>query len=146
MQKHCDCDYDYDYDRKNKVHAPSLSGEFWLGQPKQEVVKMKNIFFPYWAWSTPWGHVLSLITFRQIPALSWAISYSVFQPVKFASTLQKLLATFFQILDIWWSSLVIMDDFKPISRTALFRFGEINTIMILSFFSIFFSFLLYFEL
>ena len=128
-----------------------LSGEFWLGQPKQEVVKMKNIFFPYWAWSTPWGHVLSLITFRQIPALSWAISYSVFQPVKFASTLQKLLATFFQILDIWWSSLVIMDDFKPISRTAIFRFGEINTIMILSFvkkkfFLIFFSFLLNFEL
>ena len=63
--------------------------------------KNPKYFFSYWAWSTPWGHVLSLKTFRQIPALSWAIRYSVFQPVKFVSTLQKLLATFFQILDIW---------------------------------------------
>ena len=69
---------------------------------------------------------MSLKTFLQIPALSWAISYSVFQPFKFASTLQKLLATFFQILDIWRSSLDIMDDFKLISRMAIFRFGEIN--------------------
>ncbi len=87
---------------------------------------------------------MSLKTFRQIPALSWAISYSVFQPVKFASTLQKLLATFFQILDIWWSSLVIMDDFKPISRTAIFRFGEINTIMILSFVKKIFFFIFFY--
>ena len=103
-----------------------LSEEFWVGQPKQEVVKTKNIFFSYWAWSSPWGHVLSLKTFRQIPALSWAISYSVFQKVKLLNSLQKLLATFFKILDIWLSRLVIMDDFKPISRTAFFRFGEIN--------------------
>ena len=95
--------------------------------------KNTKYFFYYWAWSTPWGHVLSLKTFRQIPALSWAISNSVFQPVKFTSTLQKLLATFFQILDIWWSSLDIRDDFKLISRTAIFRFCEINNIMIFSF-------------
>ena len=126
-----------------------LSGEFWVGQPKQEVVKTKNIFFSYWAWSSPWGHDLSLKTFRQIPALSWAISYSVFQKVKLLNSLQKLLATFFKILDIWWSRLVIMDDFKPISRTAFFHFGEINKSLfwVLSkkiFFLIFFSFLLNF--
>ena len=108
-------------------------------------------FFSYCAWSTPWGHVLSLKTICQIPALIWAISYSVFQPVKFASTLQKLLATFFQILDIWWSSLDIMDDFKLISRTAIFRFGEINKswFWVYSkkcFFLFFFSSLLHFEL
>ena len=45
--------------------------------------KNTKYFFSYWAWSTPWGHVLSLKTFCQIPALSWAISNSVFQPVKF---------------------------------------------------------------
>ena len=92
----------------------------------------KSGFF-YWAWITPWGHVLSLKTFRQIPALSWAIRYSVFQPAKFASTLQKLLATFFQIFDIWWSILDIMDDFKLISRMVIFHLGEINNIMILGF-------------
>ena len=101
--------------------------------------------------STPWGHVLSLKTFCQIPALSWAISNSVFQPVKFTSTLQKLLATFFQTFDIWWSSLDIMDDFKLISRTVIFRLGEINNIMIFSFvkknfFFTFFSSLLHIEL
>ena len=41
---------------------------------------------------------MSLKTFRQIPS----------------------------IFDIWLSSLDIMDDFKLISRTAIFRFGEIN--------------------
>ena len=53
--------------------------------------------------------------------LSWAIRFSVFQPVKFASTSQKLLATFLQILDIWWSSLDIMDDFKLIFRTVFWQ-------------------------
>ena len=51
-----------------------------------------------------------------------------------------MLATFFQIFDIWWSSLDIMDDFKLISRTVIFRLGEINNIMIFSFVKkIFFS-------
>ena len=36
------------------------------------------------------------------------------------------LATSIQILDIWWSSLAIMNDFKHISRKAFFLFGEIN--------------------
>ena len=103
-----------------------LSSEFWARQAQREVVKIKNLDFSYWAWSTPWGHVLSLKSFCRNPALSWAIRYSVFQPVKFASTLQKLLATFFQILDIWWSSLDIMDGFKLISRTVFLFFGEIN--------------------
>ena len=31
-----------------------------------------------------------------------------------------------QIFDIWWLSLDINDDFKLISRTSFFRFGEIN--------------------
>ena len=39
---------------------------------------------------------------------------------KFANTLQKLLATFFQILAIWWSGLDIMDDFKVISVGIFF--------------------------
>ena len=66
-----------------------LSGEFWVPQANQDLVKIRNLYFPYWAWSTPWGHVLSLITFRQIPVLSWAIRYSVFQKVKFTSSFQK---------------------------------------------------------
>ena len=109
-----------------KMLNHGLSSEFWARQAQREVVKIKNLDFSYWAWSTPWGHVLSLKKFCRNPALSWAISYSVFQPVKFASTLQKLLATFFQILDIWWSSLDIMDGFKLISRTVFLFFGEIN--------------------
>ena len=35
-------------------------------------------------------------------------------------------ATSILIIDIWRSSLDIMDDFKLISRTVFFRFGEIN--------------------
>ena len=66
-----------------------LSGEFWVGQANQDLVKIFFFHFSSWAWSTPWGHVLSLITFRQIPVLSWAIRYSVFQKVKFTSSLQK---------------------------------------------------------
>ena len=45
----------------------------------------KNLYFSYVAWKSPWGHGLSLITFCQIPVLSWAIWYSVFQ-VKLTST------------------------------------------------------------
>ena len=68
-----------------------------------------------------------------------------------ANTLQKLLVTFFQILDIWWSSLDIVDDFKFISRTAFFHFGEIKEnhdfeFCQKTFFLIFFSSLLHFEL
>ena len=45
--------------------------------------KIQNPDFSFWAWTTHWGHVLSLKTFPQISVLSWEISYSVFQPVKF---------------------------------------------------------------
>ena len=38
-----------------------LSGGFWAGPAQTKVVKMKFFDFSYWASSTPWGHVLSLI-------------------------------------------------------------------------------------
>ena len=66
-----------------------LSGEFWARQAKWDLVKIQNFHFSCWAWSTSWGHILSLKTFVQIPVLSWAIRYSVFQKVKFTSSLQK---------------------------------------------------------
>ena len=53
------------------------------------------LYFSYWAWSTPWGNVLSLKTFRQILVLSWTIRYSVFQPVKFANSLSSSGPTIF---------------------------------------------------
>ena len=56
----------------------TLSSECWARQPQREVVKIKKFDFSYWAWSTPWGHVLSLKTFCWNPTLSWAIRYSVF--------------------------------------------------------------------
>ena len=51
----------------------------------------------------------------------------------------KITKTFFQIFDIWWSSLDITDDFKLISRTVIFRLSEINNIMFFSFVKFFFS-------
>ena len=60
-----------------------------------EVVKIKNPNFLYWAWSTPWGHVLSLKIFCRNPVLSWAIRYSVFQKVKFTSSLSSSGPTIF---------------------------------------------------
>ena len=115
---------------------------------EQSSKNKKNIYFSYWAWSTPWRHVLSLKTFCQNPALSWAISYSVFQPVKFTSSFEFVCGTLFSTFDIWWSSLDISNDFKAISRIVFFRFGEINKSWILNFekkiFLIFFSCLLNF--
>ena len=73
----------------------SLSGEFLATQAQTKVVKIKNLDFSYWAWSTPWGHVLSLKTFCRNPVLSWAIRYSVFQPVKFASSFEFVCGTLF---------------------------------------------------
>ena len=72
-----------------------LSSECWARQPEREVVKIKKFDFSYWASSTPWGHVLSLKTFCPNPALSWAIRYSVFQMVKFTSSLSSSGHTFF---------------------------------------------------
>ena len=104
----------------------TLSGPFWVGQAQSKVVKIKNLDFCYWAWSTPWGHVLSLKTFCRNPVLSWAIRYSVFQPVKFVTSLSSCAALPFQLFDIWWSSLDKINYFKAISRIVFFRFGEIN--------------------
>ena len=77
-----------------------LSGHFSQRQAWMEVVKIKNPDFSYWAWSTPWGHVLSLKSFCWNPVLSWAIRYSVFQPVKFSRSLSSSAAQFFQLFDI----------------------------------------------
>ena len=59
------------------------------------MVKIKNPDFSYWAWSTPWGHVLSLKSFCWNPVLSWAIRYSVFQLVKFTSSFKFVCRTIF---------------------------------------------------
>ena len=69
-------------------HMFHLSGGFWVRPAQRKVVKIKKKYFSYWASSTPWGHVLSLKTFYRNPALSWAIRYSVFQKVKFTSSLE----------------------------------------------------------
>ena len=80
-----------------------LSSEFWARQAERKVVKIKNLYFSYWAWSTPWGHDLSLKTFCGNPALSWAIRYSVFQPVKFTSSFEFMCGTLFST---FWNLMV----------------------------------------
>ena len=110
-----------------------LSGEFWVPQANQDLVKIKNLYFPYWAWSTPLGHVLSLITFRQIPVLSWAIRFSVFQKVKFTSRLQKWAGNF---NSNYWHLVVRFRHngwFKAHFQNDLFQFQWNKQIMILSF-------------
>ena len=74
-----------------------LSKGFSARQAQREVVKIKNLDSSYLAWSKPWGHVLSLKSFCRNPALSWAIRYSVFQPVKFASSFEFVCGTLFSI-------------------------------------------------
>ena len=59
------------------------------------MVQIKNSEFSYWAWSTPWGRVLSLKSFCWNPVLSWAIRYSVFQLVKFTSSFKFVCRTIF---------------------------------------------------
>ena len=63
-------------------HVIYLSGEFSPSQAKPELVKMQNLYFSYWA-------------FSHIPVLSWAIRYSVFQPVKFSSSFEFVCRTIF---------------------------------------------------
>ena len=65
-----------------------LSGHVPEIQAEVKVVKIKNPYFSCWAWSTPWGHVLSLKSFCRNPVLSWAIRYSVFRKVKSTSSLE----------------------------------------------------------
>ena len=72
-----------------------LSGHVPEIQAEVEVVKIKNPDFSCWAWSTPWGLVLSLKSFCRNPVLSWAIRYSVFQPVKFSSSFEFVCRTIF---------------------------------------------------
>ena len=72
-----------------------LSGHVPEIQAEVEVVKIKNPDFSCWAWSTPWGHVLSLKSFCWNPILSWAIRYSVFQLVKFTSSFEFVCRTIF---------------------------------------------------
>ena len=75
--------------------ATVLSGHVPEIQAEVEVVKIKNPDFSCWAWSTPWGHVLSLKSFCRNPVLSWAIRYSVFQKVKFTSSFKFVCRTIF---------------------------------------------------
>jgi hypothetical protein len=72
-----------------------LSSEFSARQAQREMVKIRNLNFFYCAWSTPWRHVLSLNIFSQNPVLSWAIRYSVFQPVKFGNIFKSVCGNLF---------------------------------------------------
>ena len=51
---------------------------FIFSQKYQNFAKNAKYFFFLVGLKYPWGHILSLRTFRQIPVLSWAISNSVF--------------------------------------------------------------------
>ena len=101
-----------------------LSSEFWARQAQREVVKIKNLDFSYWAWRTPWGHVLSLKTFCRNPALSWAIRYSVFQLVKFTSNFEFVCGTLFST---FWRNPVLSwairySVFQKVKFTSNFEF------------------------
>ena len=71
-----------------------LSGQFSARQAKLDLIKIQNLYFSYWAWNTPWGNVLSLKSFCQIPFLSWDIRDATFQPAKFVSSFQKWAGNF----------------------------------------------------
>ena len=105
------------------------------------MVKIKNSDFSYWAWSTPWGHVLSLKTFCRNPVLSLAIRYSVFQPVKFSNSLEFVCSTMFSI---FWH-LVVKFGFLSHFKSSVFRFWwnicEIKKSLLLFYFISIFLFL-----
>ena len=63
------------------------------------MVKIKNPNFSYWAWSTPWGHALSLKSFCQNPVLSWEIRNANLQNVKFVSSFEFVCSAIF--LTFW---------------------------------------------
>ena len=106
-----------------QVYTMHLSGHF---SARREVVKIQNPDFFYWAWSTPWGYVLSQIFFVEI--LSWAEQWGIqfFSLSNLQIISKTCLAIRFQLFDIWWSNLDISNDFKAISRIIFFRFGEIK--------------------
>ena len=87
---------------------------------------MINLYFSYWAWRSPWRYVVSLKTF--VKFLSWdeKSGTQFFRSSNLPVDYKSGQTTSIQIIDIWWSSLVIMDDFKLISRPVFFRLGEIN--------------------
>ena len=91
-----------------------LSSKFWARQAQREVVKIKFFDFAYWAWSTPWGHVLSPITFCRNPVLSWAIRYSVFQKVdqNFSKLPTSLIRLYPNKLGLWFSWDPLCTNFK----------------------------------
>ena len=64
-----------------------------LSQPGRIGSGKKYLYFAYWAWRSPWGHVLSLITFHQIPVLNWAISMA-FPVVEFSRQGYKIRKVF----------------------------------------------------
>ena len=105
----------------------NLSGHFSQKQAKTKVVKIKNPDFSYWAWSTPWGHVLSLKSFCWNPVLSWAIRYSVFQLVKFTSSFKFVCRTIFST---FWHLVVKFEYNKwflnHFHNSFFFHFGEIS--------------------
>ena len=104
----------------------NLSGHVPEIQAEVEVVKIKNPDFSCWAWSTPWGLVLSLKSFCRNPVLSWAIRYSVFQPVKFSSSFEFICGTIFSS---FWQLVVLFGYnkwFLSNKKVAFFHFGEKN--------------------
>ena len=62
-----------------------LLGKIWMTTVEQYFCNLVENFessnqnriwyLPSWAWWSPWGQVLFIITFCQIPVLSWAIRY-----------------------------------------------------------------------
>ena len=80
---------------KKNGYSNHLSSRFSVTQGQRKVVKIKNLNFSYWAWSTPWGQILSLKSFCRNPVLSWAIRYSVFQPVKFCNSFKSVCGNLF---------------------------------------------------
>ena len=59
------------------------------------MVKIQNPDFSYWAWSTPWGQVLSKKTFCRIPVLFWKISCANFQLTKFVMSFKNVSGNLF---------------------------------------------------
>ena len=96
------------------------------GQAGVEVVKIKNPDFSCWAWSTPWGLVLSLKSFCRNPVLSWAIRYSVFQPVKLSSSFEFVCRTIFSTFGHLVVKFGYNKGFLSNKKVAFFRFGEIS--------------------
>ena len=103
----------------------SLSGEFSASQAKQDLVKKQNLYFSYWAWSTPWGHVLSLKTF--IKFMSWPLScQALFYQILFCLAGWKFSTFKLKLLSIQISNLtyllfwfIIDQVFQPKNKAVL---------------------------